>query len=133
MTSQLPDNNRSRRRARVQATVRGSATRPRLAIFRSNKYLYAQLIDDTAGRTLLAADSRELVKGKPASAKASAGKRPSDVGFTKVPEAYLVGQLLAEKAQAKKISVVAFDRGGYRYAGLVRAVAEGARAGGLTF
>lgn len=121
---------RLRRRARVRARIAGTAGRPRLAIFRSNQYLYAQLIDDVAGVTVAAASSRELASGKKLAAE---GKRPEDVGFTKVPEAYRVGQLIAERARAKQISKVAFDRGGYRYAGRVRAAAEGARAGGLEF
>lgn len=126
-------NPRKHRHARVRTRVAGTSERPRLAVFRSNRYIYAQLIDDRAGATLAMADSRELRKGKPASAKATAGKRATDVGFTKVPEAYQVGKLLAEKAVAKKVKRVAFDRGGYLYAGRVRAVAEGAREGGLEF
>ena len=132
MTINLKTQNRSRRRARVRARLSGTLVCPRLAVFRSNKYFYAQLIDDAAGRTLVAADSRELGKEDQALRQAQ-GKRPTDVGFTKVPEAYLVGQLLASKAAAKKISRVCFDRGGYLYAGRVRAAAEGARAGGLLF
>ena len=121
--------NRSRRRARIRASVMGSATRPRLAVFRSNKFIYVQLIDDSARATHAAASSRELAGAK----GERAGKRAEDAGFTKVPAAYRVGQLIAERAQAKGIKSVAFDRGGYLYAGRVRAVAEGAREGGLAF
>jgi large subunit ribosomal protein L18 len=127
-------NPRKHRHARVRTRVAGTSERPRLAVFRSNRYIYAQLIDDKAGATLAMADSRELRKGKQGpSTTLGAGKRATDVGFTKVPEAYQVGKLLAEKAVAKKVKRVAFDRGGYLYAGRVRAVAEGAREGGLEF
>ena len=133
MTARTKTDWRSRRRARGRAKLSGTAARPRLAVFRSNKYIYAQLINDAAGATLAAADGREL-KAKPAFAGAiQPGKRASDVGFSKVPEAYAVGRLLAGKALAKKIKQVCFDRGGYLYAGRVRALAEGARDGGLVF
>ncbi len=91
--------------------------RPRLAVFRSNRYIYAQLIDDVAGSTLAAASSREsgVTSGKP------------------VDTAAKVGELLAERATAKKIKKVVFDRGGYQYHGRVAALADGARKGGLTF
>lgn len=103
---------RARRHARVRARVRGTATRPRLAVFRSGKHIYAQIIDDVVGQTLVAASD---LRGKTAI------------------EAKAVGELIAKAASAKKIKAVAFDRGGYIYAGRVRQVAEGARAGGLIF
>lgn len=106
---------RSRRHARVRARVIGTLARPRLAVFRSGKHIYAQLIDDRAQHTLAAANDLGVkVKGK----LARAGK---------------VGESIAKVAVAKKVKQVAFDRGGYRYTGRVRAVAEGARAGGLEF
>ncbi|MFO7769662.1 MAG: 50S ribosomal protein L18 [bacterium] len=109
---------RSRRRGRIRKKVRGTAERPRLAVFRSNKHIYAQLIDDVRGYTLAAASSRELDRK----------------GSTKSVEASKeVGTFLAEKAQEAGIEVVAFDRGGYIYHGRVKALAEGAREGGLKF
>lgn len=106
---------RIRRHARVRAKVRGTASRPRLAVFRSNKHIYAQLIDDVAGKTLAMASDLNLEV-----------KKSEDV-------AKAVGEALAKVAVAKKIKQIAFDRGGYVYTGRVRAVADGARAGGLEF
>ena len=108
---------RLKRRRRVRAKVRGTAERPRVAVFRSNRGIFAQLIDDDAGRTLAAvnwteADLRSL---KPME---QAGK---------------AGQLLAERAKAAGVETVVFDRGGYQYHGRVKALAEGAREGGLNF
>ena len=106
-----------RRRARVRRQIRRSANgRPRLSVFRSNKYIYAQLIDDAAGHTLAAASSRE-----------------SDVTVTGVEAGKAVGQKLAERAKEAGVETVVFDRGGYRYHGRVQALAEGAREGGLRF
>ena len=108
--------NRARIRRRIRAKISGTAARPRLAVFRSNKYTYAQLIDDAEGRTLAQANSRE-----------------ADVsGDSPVAKGEAVGQLLAERAKAAGVETAVFDRGGYRYHGRVRAVAEGARKGGLT-
>lgn len=102
----------------IRAKISGTAERPRLSVFRSNKAIYAQLIDDIAGRTLVAASSAEV---------------KSEVnGFT-VETAKKVGQRLAEKASAQSISAVVFDRNGYLYHGKVKALAEGAREGGLKF
>jgi large subunit ribosomal protein L18 len=109
--------NRLQRRNRIRSKVIGSAERPRLAVFRSNRYIYAQLIDDERGVTLVAANDLSEAKKK----------------LTKVERAKSVGAELAAAAKAKKISAVVFDRGGYRYAGRVRALADGARAGGLPF
>lgn len=108
---------RLRRHRRIRSELRGTATRPRLAVFRSLRYIQAQLIDDRAGRTLASATDRELTKAT----------------GTKMDRAKAVGQLLATKAKALKVTQVVFDRGGHRYHGRVRALAEGARAGGLTF
>lgn len=118
---------RQRRHGRVRAKLTGTAARPRLSVFRSNNHIYAQLIDDQNKRTLVAATDRETSETE------KGGKRPTDVGFTKVPHAFLVGQLLAKKALEAKIKTVAFDRGGYAYAGRVKALADGAREGGLEF
>jgi large subunit ribosomal protein L18 len=108
---------RLKRRRRVRAKVRGSAVRPRIAVFRSNRGIFAQLIDDDAGVTLAAVNWTEpdLAKLKP------------------MEQAAKSGQLLAERAKAAGIDTVVFDRGGYQYHGRVKALAEGAREGGLTF
>src|SRR5690554_5187773 len=107
--------NRMRIKRRVRAKITGSAARPRLSVFRSNAHIYAQLIDDLNGTTLAAASSRSL---------SADGKAPSDVSKE-------VGKALAEKARAVGIEAAVFDRNGYRYHGRVRALAEGAREGGL--
>jgi len=107
---------RVRRHARVRRRVVGTAERPRLAVFRSNKHIYAQLIDDSAGRTL-----------------AAAGSVPIPGDGDKKAAAKRVGSELANKAKAAGIGSVVFDRGGYQYHGRVQALAEAAREGGLDF
>ena len=120
---------RLRRRGRVRAKVLGTAGCPRLSVFRSNRAIYAQIINDESGRTLAAVGAGEVRPAKGAKAKSlpagQAGKKV-DVGFQ-------LGKLIAEKALAKGISKVVFDRNGYKYHGRVKALAEGARAGGLKF
>ena len=108
---------RQRIRFRIRKTISGTATNPRLSVFRSNKEIYAQLIDDVTGVTLLAASSREKEVGK----------------GTNVEVASAVGKLVAEKALKAGIEVVTFDRGGYLYHGRIQSLAEGARAAGLKF
>ena len=109
---------RINRHRRVRKRVSGSAARPRLAVFRSNRHLYAQLIDDHAGATLAAASSLEPeLKGS---------------GNT-TATAKTIGRLLAERAKGKGISSAVFDRGGFLYHGKVKALADGARDGGLEF
>jgi large subunit ribosomal protein L18 len=117
MTVATAPQRRLKRRRRVRAKVRGSAERPRISVFRSNRGIFVQLIDDDAGRTLAAvnwteSDLREL---KP------------------MEQATRAGALLAERAKAAGVETAVFDRGGYRYHGRVKALAEGAREGGLTF
>jgi large subunit ribosomal protein L18 len=110
---------RHRRHLRVRKKVAGTAERPRLAVFRSLKHIYAQLVDDDRGVTLMAvADGSEGI---------------SIDGAGKVAKGKAVGKLLAEKAKSAGIKRVVFDRAGYRYHGRVQAVAEGAREGGLEF
>lgn len=109
------------RHARVRAVVIGTAKSPRLSVFRSRRGMVAQLIDDSTGRTLCYTDSREI------------GTEKVENRTTKVSAGFLVGKKLAEKAKAKNITKVVFDRGGYRYHGRVAALADGARAGGLEF
>ena len=123
-----------RRKARVRARVIGTAARPRLAVFRSLKHVRAQIIDDGARRTLVAAADADLAKKSAKGGSASGGKAAAPEGMAaKVAAAYAVGQLIAERAKAAGITTVVFDRGGQRYHGRIRALAEGARAGGLTF
>jgi len=109
---------RERRHHRVRSKIKGSKERPRLSVFRSNKYNYVQLIDDEKGVTLVSASDLELKNKK---------------GLTKTERAREVGKLIAKKAKAKKITKVVFDRNGYKYHGRVKAIAEGAREGGLKF
>jgi large subunit ribosomal protein L18 len=113
---------RERRHLRIRKKVAGTAERPRLTVFRSLNHIYAQLVDDLAGRTLLTVSS--LDKGILSDVKAAKGK---------VAAGKLVGKALAAKAKDKGIARVCFDRGGYLYHGRVKAVADGAREGGLTF
>ncbi|NIT03830.1 50S ribosomal protein L18 [Candidatus Saccharibacteria bacterium] len=108
-------NQRAKRRARVRGRVVGTAKKPRLSVFRSSKHMFAQLVDDERGKTLVSA---------------------SDLGIgeaTKAESAFEVGRELAKRALKKKIKKVVFDRGGYAYHGRVKRVAEGAREGGLEF
>ncbi len=115
MTNASRDALRRKRHARLRLRISGSAERPRLSVFRSAKYIYAQVIDDLSGRTLASASSRE----------------PDLAGETPVDVARSVGRTLAERAKAAGISAVVLDRGGYQYHGRVRSLAEGAREGGL--
>jgi large subunit ribosomal protein L18 len=131
-SSQLKDEARTRRRARVRARVIGSAKRPRLAVFRSAKHIYAQLIDDAAGRTLAAVSDAEVKSKKSASAKGGSASGGEGLD-AKVASAYAAGQTLAEKAKKAGVTAVVFDRGGFSYHGRVKALADGARAGGLEF
>ena len=108
---------RVRRHRRVRKRVSGDAARPRLAVFRSNRHIYAQVIDDVAGRTIVAASTVET------------GLRDSATG--NVDAAKAVGQLVGERALAAGVSKVVFDRGGFRYHGRVAALCDGARAAGL--
>jgi large subunit ribosomal protein L18 len=112
---------RDKRHLRLRRWLRGSAQRPRLAVFRSLGHIYAQLVDDDAGKTLLAVDSRS---------KDFLGTHKTGGN---VAAAKAVGELLAQKAKAGGINQVVFDRGGYKYHGRVKALADAARAGGLTF
>lgn len=110
------------RHRRVRAKVKGTTERPRLCVFRSNKYIYGALVDDATGRTLFSV-TNQTVKTKP----------KTKGGFTKVDASYEVGKELATRARAQKIEAVVFDRAGYRYTGRIEALARGAREGGLTF
>ena len=112
---------RKRRHARVRSRVNGTGTRPRLCVFRSLKYMYAQIVDDSVGHTLVSASSLDSeIRNKMA-------------GKTKTENAELIGSVVAQRALSKGINRVAFDRGGYKYHGRVRALAEAARKAGLEF
>jgi len=106
-------------RKRIRGTVSGTASRPRLSVFRSNKEIYAQIVDDIEGKTLVAASSRD--------------KDLADTSGTKIEKASLVGKAIAEKALKAGVETVAFDRGGYLYHGRIKSLADGAREAGLKF
>ena len=106
---------RTRRHTRIRSRVSGTASKPRLAVFRSNRYVYAQLINDEAGITLASGDSRKVA------------------GENMTQKATLVGKTVAEQAKKVGIETVVFDRGGFKYQGVVAALADGAREGGLQF
>lgn len=106
---------RTRRHVRIRARVSGTAERPRLAVFRSNRFVYAQLIDDAKGVTIAASDSRKVT-----------GKTTQD-------RATAVGKEIAEQAKKKGVTLAVFDRGGFQYQGVIAALADGAREAGLTF
>jgi large subunit ribosomal protein L18 len=111
--------NRLRIKRRIRKVVSGTEARPRLAVFRSNKEIYAQIVDDVTGNTISAASSRD--------------KDISSAKGTKSEIATLVGKSVAEKALKAGVETISFDRGGYQYHGRVKSLAEGAREGGLKF
>lgn len=113
--SQYKSQMRTQRHKRLRFKVSGTAVRPRLAVYRSNTAVYAQLIDDVAGKTIAAADSRKETAGTP------------------VEKAKVVGTEIAKKALATGIKEVVFDRGGFSYQGIVASLADAAREGGLKF
>lgn len=112
---------RDKIRRRIRSTIRGTADRPRLSVYKSNKHVYAQLVDDLIGQTLVAASTQS-------------GEIADDIeGKTKTESAEVVGKHLAELAEDKGIEKAVFDRSGYKYHGVIKALAEGAREGGLDF
>jgi large subunit ribosomal protein L18 len=119
--TKTPHAARVRRHARVRRRVSGTEQKPRLCVFRSLSHIYAQVIDDVGGRTLVSASDVE-----PDLRKQRSGKKKADV-------ATLVGTLIAERAKSKGVETVVFDRGGYPFHGRIKALAEAARAGGLRF
>ena len=127
----LKKTSREMRHKRVRSKVKGTAQRPRLSLFRSNKHIFLQLIDDGAGRTLLSAsDYISSIEKKKAEKKS---KSMSESGDRRIDEAEKLGKRMAKDAAGKNITAVVFDRGGYKFHGLVKAVAKGARSGGLNF
>jgi len=117
---------RNRRRAKIRARIEGTKDCPRFSVHRSNKNIFAQLIDDNTGETLVSAHTREIKAGL----KAKKTNEKSENQYIIETE---LGKLVAKKAGAKKIKQAVFDRGGYKYHGRIKAVADGARAGGLNF
>lgn len=116
MNKKTKQSTRERRHARVRAKISGTMEKPRMSVFRSLSHIYVQLIDDINGIVIVSADDREI-KGKQ----------------NKTEKAFEVGKLIAKKAQEKKIEKISFDRGGYKYHGRVKSLADGAREGGLKF
>ncbi len=112
--AQKKQEGRQRRHARVRARIEGTTQRPRLAVYKSNRYLHAQIIDDTVGKTLIAGSTKAIAKE------------------TKTAGAELLGKDLAKRAQAAGIKTVVFDRGGFRYTGRIAALADAVREAGLT-
>jgi large subunit ribosomal protein L18 len=115
MSISTPEQRRLKRRRRVRAKVRGTAARPRIAVFRSNRGIFAQLVDDEAGRTLVSVQWTEAELR----------------GLKKAEQSTKAGELLAQRAKAAGIERAVFDRGGYQYHGHVKAFADGVREGGL--
>ncbi len=112
---------RQKRHKRVRAKVKGTAETPRLSVYRTLNHIYAQIIDDVKGNTIVTASTLDKeIKG-------------SIAEMDKKAQAYEVGKLIAKKAKSKKIKAIVFDRGGYLYTGRVQSLADGAREGGLTF
>jgi large subunit ribosomal protein L18 len=112
---------RQRRHMRVRRGMQGTSERPRLSVYRSLKHIYAQVIDDTQGRTLVAASTQDAEVQKQLKDKDKSG------------QAAVVGEVLAKRAQAAGVKQIVFDRGGYKYHGRVKSLAEAARKGGLDF
>ena len=111
----------TKRKKRVRGKIFGTKEKPRLSVFRSNRFLYAQLIDDANAKTLVSVCEKHLKQEK------------GDKKAVKMDKAGLIGEMLAQKAKAKKIKNAVFDRGAYKYHGRVKSLAEGARKGGLKF
>ena len=120
MKTDIKKQQRIRRHSKVRMKVSGTATKPRLCVFRSNEHIYAQLIDDTIGKTMAASSDKVIT-----------AEKKND--FVKVENARAVGFDIAAKAKDLKIKTVVFDRAGYIYTGRVKALADGAREGGLEF
>ncbi|MEK7186448.1 MAG: 50S ribosomal protein L18 [Patescibacteria group bacterium] len=110
--------NRIKRKIRVRGKIRGTENMPRLSVFRSNKYMYAQVVNDDKGQTIVAISEKQLEKKE---------------ALNKTDKSKELGMLIAKKAIAKKVKKVVFDKSGYAYHGRVKAIAEGAREGGLQF
>lgn len=119
-TTKAKNFNRIRRHTRLRAKVSGTAERPRVAVFKSNQHTYVQVIDDVAHKTLIGLDDEKM----------KSGGAPKEAG-AKEKKAFALGETIAEKLKAIKITEAVFDRGGFKYHGRIKAVAEGLRAAGL--
>jgi len=128
MSKEQKQQKRYRRHKRVRAKIKGTAKVPRLCVFRSANHIYAQLINDEKGETILSSSDLELKKSKIQTRDKEKVSRTKKIAI-----AYGVGRLIAERALKKGIKKVVFDRGGYRYHGRAKALAEGARDSGLEF
>ena len=117
----------SRRHAKIRARISGTAERPRLCVYKSNRFLEAQLIDDLKGATIVSASTKEYA------GKSAKGKKSAKSTVTKLEGAVKLGGDIASRAKAKGIEKIVFDRGGFRYAGRIAAFADAARKGGLIF
>ena len=117
--NKIKNEKRARKHRKIRSRISGTSVVPRLSVFKSNSYIYAQLVDDDSQKTLASVSSLELKKGKASVNKTLAARE--------------AGKALAEKALGKKLKKIVFDRGGYVYAGRVKALADGAREGGLDF
>jgi large subunit ribosomal protein L18 len=139
MIKKIKQEGRWRRHKRIRAKIFGTARQPRLSVFKSARHIYAQLIDDKKGYILVSANDLELERQSKRKTKRSGETRRKGrqknvkILSGKIFIAEQVGKLIAEKALKKKIDKVVFDRGGYKYHGRVKALAEGAREGGLKF
>lgn len=118
--NKIKNEKRARKHRKIRSKISGTSAVPRLSVFKSNTYIYAQLVDDDSQKTIASISSLELKKGKKTVMNKTAAAREA-------------GKLLAEKALSQKLKKVVFDRGGYVYAGRVKALADGAREGGLDF
>lgn len=138
MKDKIRRQNRVRRHKRVRAKIKGTSERPRVAVFKSNKHIFVQFVDDTARKTILSSKIVSVKKSKmnlgvgsrSAPSKADADKIENSVG-TKTTKAHSIGEMLAEKAKKLGITEAVFDRGGFKFHGRVRAVAEGLKKGGI--
>lgn len=124
---------RKRRHKRVRAKIKGTSDRPRLSVFRSNRHIWVQLIDDVSGNSILMANDLEVVSRTKNKSSKEKVKSPVSKVITKLAAAEKIGETIAARAQEKNITTIVFDRGGYKYHGIVKAVAQGARKGGLKF
>ena len=129
MERKIKQKNRDRRHKRVRGKISGTSKRPRLCVFRSSKHIYAQLIDDEKNKILAVSNDMKMKKKRTKVAKGKEEVKRS----RKLALGFEVGKLIAEKAKDLKIKEVVFDRGGYKYHGRVKSLADGARDGGLKF
>lgn len=129
MESGTKQKNRDRRHKRIRMVIRGTSERPRVSVFKSNRHLFIQFIDDKSGKTILSSDASVGVPTKTSGQQ----KRKTKDSLTKTEKATSLGEVLAEKAKKSGINEVVFDRGGFKFHGRIKAVADGLRKGGVKF